>query len=233
MKKKLLALIAVSCLFTTGCQKAFDSMMDNYMQNKGNALLEAKFEKLLAERASGKRSVSLETRKLQKVEIPVEGSPVMGDQTATVTIVSFLDVTDPFSQKVFENLQNLVADKSVSVRWVGKIYPMAKNDFSEQYAQGAAAAAKMGKFWEFQRQSFSRQLDLDKQPTMAQIANDIGLDQKQFFTRIKGSDVKAMIEADQSWLNKNGGTAPAVFLNGVRLTDAEITTENLKKMITQ
>lgn len=229
--KKHLALIVMSCLFTTGCQKAFDSMMDNYMANKGDALLEAKFDKLLSERASGKRSASLESRTLQKVEIPVDGSPVMGDQAAKATIVSFLDVTDPFSQKVFENLQALMMDKNVSVRWVGKIYPTAKNDFSEQYAQGAATAAKMGKFWEFQRQSFSRQLDLDKQPTMAQIANDIGLDQKQFFTRIKGTDIKAMIEADQSWLNKNGGTAPAVFLNGVRLTDAEITPENLKKMI--
>lgn len=112
-----------------------------------------------------------------------------------------------------------------------KSFPLKSHKLARPAVEGALAAGKQGRFWEFHDKVFeflnTRKLN---EQSLAQLPIDMGLDMSRYLKDMKSPVVKRVIERDMREGRESGvrGT-PSLFINGIRVQDRS--PAGLQKMI--
>lgn len=151
------------------------------------------------------------------VNIPVDGSYILGDKDARVTIVVFDDFQCPFCSRFHAPLMEALKAFPEGVNFIFKHFPLGFHDKAKPAAKAALAAGVQGKFYEMTDKLFENASALEE-AKFADWAEEIGLDRARFEKDYKERDAEweKKIQADINLGQKVrvGGT-PTYFLNGV------------------
>lgn len=147
-------------------------------------------------------------------EVPIDGSPTRGPESAPLTIVEFADFQCPHCAQFAPMIDKLVESRKNDVRFVYKLYVLGKFPNSENAARAAAASIKQGKFWEMHHAIFSHQDKLSQQG-LDEMAASIGLDVGRFHADMQSPESAERVAKDRKLGEdlKIEGT-PSIFING-------------------
>jgi protein-disulfide isomerase len=150
--------------------------------------------------------------------VPIDGSPVKGPESAAITIVEFADFECPHCGEVAPMIDKVVESHKNDIRMVFKFYPLPSHPHADIAARAAVAAMNQNKFWEMHHALFTNQRHLE-QTDLDSYAKELGLEVSRFH-----ADMQAAATADRITKDKKlgedlqiGGT-PTIFING-RLFD--------------
>lgn len=145
--------------------------------------------------------------------VPIDGSPTKGSETAPITIVEFADFQCPSCAQLAPALDKLVDSRKDDVRLAYKFYVLGRFPNSEPAARAAIAAGKQGKFWEMHKKIFATAV-LDQQ-ALDRMAKDLGLDLARFHADMQANETTERIAKDKKLgedLEIEG--TPSLFING-------------------
>jgi len=156
---------------------------------------------------------------IQTVEIA--GAPLIGPESAPVTIVEFSDFECPFCSRVNPVLEQLRETYPEEVRVAFKHFPLAFHKQAMVAHKASVAAADQGKFWEMHDLIFGDRDKLDPASLRAH-AESIGLDMAKYDASMESPDLEQRIQADMDQGQQLGvrGT-PSFFINGRMLSGAK------------
>jgi protein-disulfide isomerase len=159
----------------------------------------------------GKRKQALDAKVRA---LPIAGSPTLGPDTASVTIVEFSDFECPFCSRVGGPLKQVVHHYQGQVKLVFKNFPLNIHKSAQLAAEAAMAAGEQGRFWEMHDALFQNQKALSREDIEA-FAEGLGLDMARFKAALDGKTFRDEVAADMKLGNQVGvrGT-PTVFING-------------------
>lgn len=146
--------------------------------------------------------------------VPIDGSPTMGPDSAVVTIVEFADFECPHCGLVAPQLDKLAQDHKNEVRLVYKFYPLPSHTHADIAARAGIAAMAQGKFWPMHHAMFQNQQHLE-QTDLDSYAKEIGLDVSRFHADMQSKDTTDRIAKDHKLgedLQIQG--TPSIFING-------------------
>lgn len=115
-----------------------------------------------------------------------------------------------------------------------KSFPLSSHKLARPAVEGALAAGKQGRFWEFHDKVFSylapgskKRLDAKE---LGQIPIDMGLDMARYLKDMKSPEIKKLIDRDMRE-GRNAGVrgTPSLFINGIRVKDRSLA--GLQKLI--
>jgi len=146
--------------------------------------------------------------------VPLDGSPVRGPESAAITIVEFADFECPHCAEVAPQLDKVVDQHKADVRFVFKFYPLPSHPHAEVAARAAVAAMNQGKFWEMHHALFTNQRHLE-QTDLDSYAKELGIDVSRFHADMQSPQTTERIARDKKLGEdlKIGGT-PSIFING-------------------
>ena len=141
-------------------------------------------------------------------------APSMGPASASVVLTVFSDFECPHCARFAATLRRLHRNYGDALRIEYRNYPLPMHHNAELAARLGVCAERQGKFWGFHDLVFEKQDQLTLE-TLAEIADDAGVDARAAMTCASEPDVKQTIAADIAAGEKLGieGT-PAFVLNG-------------------
>jgi protein-disulfide isomerase len=151
----------------------------------------------------------------QVKHIELDDSPAKGPVDAPVTIVEWADFECPFCGRAAPLLDKIFAEYPGKIHFVYKNYPLSIHEHSEIAARAAMAARKQGKFWQMHDALFKNQATgLDK-ATILRLAQQVGLNMKQFQADWDSESVADAVLRDRKQGDKLGldGT-PLIYIDG-------------------
>ena len=114
--------------------------------------------------------------------VAIGNKPVMGSESAPVTVVEFADYQCPyclrFTKTTFPYLKQNYIDTG-KVRWVALNLPLPFHKDARKAAQAAHCAGEQGKFWEMREELFRNPLQLGEE-FLPQHAASVGVDVAAF-----------------------------------------------------
>jgi protein-disulfide isomerase len=148
------------------------------------------------------------------ISIPTEGSPVLGPQNATVTLIEFSDFQCPYCAQATPQIEQLLKLYPSTVRLIFKQFPLDFHPHAEIAAEASLAAQKQGKFWAIHDALFASRDNLSRDNILA-IASQNGLDVPRFTSDMNSSTVRDTVARDIRDGEQAGveGT-PTIFING-------------------
>lgn len=146
--------------------------------------------------------------------VPIDGSPTKGPESAPLTIVEFADFQCPHCGQFAPVIDKVVESRKSEVRFAYKFYVLGKFPNSENAARAAIAAGKQGKFWEMHHLIFANQENLSQQG-LDSMAKELGLDVGRLHADMQAPDTAERIAKDRKLGEdlKIEGT-PSIFING-------------------
>ena len=146
--------------------------------------------------------------------VPIDGSPTKGPESAPITIVEFADFQCPHCAQTAPVLDKIVDSRKNEVRFAYKFYVLGKFPNSENAARAAIAAGKQGKFWEMHHLIFANHDNLTQQ-ALDGMAKQLGLDVGRFHADMQSPETAERIAKDRKLGEdlKIEGT-PSIFING-------------------
>lgn len=173
-------------------------------------------------RANGKVSTYLKAPALVRVDVPVNGAPFKGSESAQVTIVKFEDFQCPYCKAVQPNFQEVLKRYDGKVRLVHKDLPLDEiHPQARQAAEAARCADDEGKFWEYHDRLYASSPNAAPED-LRLYAKDLGLNQELFDKCLARGKYKAAIQKDLNEAANLGLTGtPAFFINGRELSGAQ------------
>jgi protein-disulfide isomerase len=163
-------------------------------------------------------------------DLPVAGSPIMGPEDGSITIVEFSDYQCPFCARAEPIIHQALEAYPQQARFVYKHFPLESiHPQAMAAAKAAVAAQKQGKFWEMHEILFSNQRAL-QDDKLVEYAKQLGLDVAKFEADMKSEEVQNQVRDDMRLARIAGvrGT-PTIFVNGKLLRNRSI--EGFKEMI--
>jgi protein-disulfide isomerase len=126
-------------------------------------------------------------------------------------------------------LDEVLKSYGSKVKLVVRDFPLAMHANARKAAEAANAANAQGKFFEYTALLFKRQNALDL-ASLKKYASELGLDRTSFDAALDSGKYAAEVKHDMSDGEVYGvDSTPAVFVNGVALT--EMTIEALRALI--
>ncbi|MCL2776796.1 MAG: thioredoxin domain-containing protein [Polyangiaceae bacterium] len=163
-------------------------------------------------------------------DVPIDGSPVKGPDSAPITIVEFADFECPVCAVVAPRIDELVEQRRNEVRLVYKFYPLSMHAHADIAARAAIAAWKQGKFWEMHHALYANAKSLE-QTDLDLYAKELGLDISRFHADMQSKETTDRIARDKKLGDDvNIGGTPTFFING-RLFDAKPTKPEMNDWI--
>ncbi len=164
--------------------------------------------------------------------IPIEGAPVLGENTAPVTIVFFSDYECPYSARGHKTIAALREARGKDVRVVVHHNPLPFHERARPAALAAIAASEQGKFWEMHERLFENHRSLSD-ADLERIAGEVGLDLARWRDALKSPRTIEALDKDIA-LSKSLGVrgTPTFFFNGHKLVGAQELAE-IDKIVTQ
>ena len=146
--------------------------------------------------------------------VPLDGSPSKGPDSAPITIIEFADFECPFCAMEAPVLEKMWQAHQTQVRFVYKFFPLQAHPHGESAARAAIAAMNQGKFWEMHAKLFANRDHLE-QADVDGYAKELGLDVAKLHTDMASQATTDRIERDKKLGDSVGvqGT-PTIFING-------------------
>jgi protein-disulfide isomerase len=171
-------------------------------------------------------------------KVPLEDSPVLGSDTAPVTLVEISDYQCPFCSRGNTTILQLQKEYGDKLRLVMKQNPLDSiHPFARGAAKAALAAGAQGKYWPMHDKMFENQRSLD-QASLEKYAQELGLDLERFKKDQSNPKWDQVIARDQALAGQLQATStPQFFINGRHISGARdinffkgIIDEELKKV---
>jgi len=157
-------------------------------------------------------------------EIPVAGSPILGNPDAPITVVEFSDFQCPFCARtapLIKQVQDKYGDK---VRVVYKHFPLQFHAAARPAAIASIAAQEQGKFWEMHDVLFENTTSLSE-AKMDDYAQQAGLDVERFkadYAQKKTEyDARVTAEYQEGVAAAVRGT-PTLYINGRKVRERSL-----------
>ena len=148
---------------------------------------------------------------VERYRIPINGSPIRGNERAKVTIVEFSDFECPFCSRLEPTLTELQAKYGRDLRLVWKDFPLPQHRDALGAALAGRAAAAQGKFWPMHDRMFADARGLNRDG-LQKTATALAIDVSKAFD---DPTLQALVRRDQADARTFGvnGT-PKLFING-------------------
>ena len=146
--------------------------------------------------------------------VPIDGSPVRGPESALITIVEFADFECPHCGEVAPAIDKVIEAHKNEVRFSFKFYPLPSHPHADIAARAAAAAMNQNKFWEMHHALFTNQRHLE-QTDLDSYAKELGIEVSRFHADMQSNQTTERIAKDRK-LGEDlqiAGT-PTIFING-------------------
>ena len=154
--------------------------------------------------------------------IDVSDAPMKGNPKARITLVEFADYECPHCKRFQPVLHQILDEFPNDVRVYFKHYPLPQHTNARLAAEGAVAAQKQGKFWQFQDKLWEHQDELSP-AEIEKVAKEAGLDVAEVPPGPRPpKPVKAKVQKD-----RNDGSAiglqatPTLYIDGREYTDSQ------------
>ena len=150
-----------------------------------------------------------------RAEFANQGAPVLGKNSAPVTLVEFSDFQCPYCQAVAPTLKEVTQKFGDQVKIVYRQYPIPSlHPFALKAAEASLCANEQGKFWELHDAMFQDQKKLAVSD-LKQTARRLGVDGKKFDNCLDTGRYTEQVQNDMKEGARVGvnGT-PAMFING-------------------
>lgn len=148
-------------------------------------------------------------------DIPVAGTPILGDAKAPVTLVLFTDLQCPYCAKMLPVVKAMQDRSPKTLKISFRHFPLVSIHDKAMNAHLALwAAGQQGKFWEFFFKATPEFRDLGDSTFLA-AAREFKLDMVRFEADRKSEAARKAVVSDMQLGEKVGveGT-PSLFLNG-------------------
>ncbi len=152
------------------------------------------------------------------MELNLETAPILGPDDAPVTVVIYACARCPFCSRLIPEMIGKVGEGPLHdrVRFAFRIFPIRGHEGSTPAGLAFQAAAEMDTFWPFMLESY-RHFDDWSQVTQVQWAMAVGLEPKEFETRMADPATRAALVASKKEGLVNGvEETPTIFINGRR-----------------
>ena len=163
------------------------------------------------------------------IDVDIDDDPMLGDEDAPVTIVSFEDFQCPFCKRSFDQTFPMLKKNYIEtgkVRYIYRDFPLPFHTEADEAANAAECAGDQDKFWEMHEMIYKNQQEWAGNSQAISIfkgyAKDIGLDTTKFDSCLDSRKYDSEIQNDMSDGNSYGvsGT-PTFFINGISLVGAQ------------
>ena len=173
-------------------------------------------------------------QQIKRYDVPEDGDPSLGPQTAAITIIEFSDFECPYCRKwQLEVWPQLVQEYGDQVRLVYRDFPLyGLHANAAPAAEAANCAGDQGQYWDFHDKLFTTDstysMDL-----FTQFAQELNLNMDDFNTCLSSGKYADEVQADYEWAANLGiSSTPTFFINGIPMVGAQ-PFENFKSLIDQ
>jgi protein-disulfide isomerase len=188
---------------------------------------------------ANKKTDSISAAELYAKAAPGANPPnSLGAPNAAVTIEEFADFQCPTCAAMHPVVKEMRAAYGDRVRVIFRNFPLniPAHDKAYDAAVAAEAAGLQGKFWDMQNLLFTNQQTWSRASDYRQIfegyAEKLGLDVNKFSSDMAGIPAKNRVDADlQRGRSLNVGSTPTFYINGKSLTQNDMTSEGLRRII--
>ncbi len=168
----------------------------------------------------GRRSLA---RQDSTYNLPVEGTPILGDAKAPVTLVLFTDLQCPYCAKMVPVIKQMQESAPKTLKISFRHYPLVSIHDKAMSAHLALwAAGRQGKFWDYFFKLTPEFRNLSDSTLLA-AARDVKLNTLRFEADRRSEAAQAAVDADMALGEKVGvdGT-PSLFLDGKPTRDPAV-----------
>jgi protein-disulfide isomerase len=156
-----------------------------------------------------------------KAKFNLEGTPSIGPNDATITIVVFSEFQCPFCSRGAKAMDDIRKEYGNKVRVVFKHLPLPFHKQAHLAAQASMAAHAQGKFWEYHDKLFANQRNIQKDDLL-RYAQELGLDLDRFRKELDDGTYKAYIDKDLEEARKIGANGtPTFYINEHQVVGAQ------------
>ncbi len=160
----------------------------------------------------------------QFISVPAGNSPVLGKDSAKVTLVEFSDFECPFCARFYTDALKDIKTNYVDTGLVKIIFKQLPLDFHQEAQKAAEAslcADKQGKFWAMHDMLFEKGV-VGGVSTFKQYAADLKLDTTKFNNCLDNGETAAQVAEEKAQAASAGisGT-PSFVLNGKVIVGAQ------------
>ncbi len=182
---------AADSTFTPDQVKQIQEVVHQYLVKNPQVLVEAS-EALRDQMQKGQEKVAMSAIKdNSKVLFNDPNTPVIGPNTAQVSIVEFFDYQCGHCKDMSKTIDSLVS-KNTNLRVVFKELPIFGNS-SEYAAKAAIASVKQGKFYPFHQALMETKGPLNNE-TVLKIAKSVGIDTDLLAKQMEAPEVKGELK---------------------------------------
>lgn len=155
-------------------------------------------------------------------DVSIDDDPIIGNESASVTIIEFSDYQCPFCAQVEPEVKSILAEYPNEVRFVYRDFPlMHSHPDAFKAALAANCANEYGKFWEMHDLLFANQ-DSFENEKLENLSEKVGIDSESFLQCIESSKYSDEVLNDMQDGQKYQVTAtPTFFVNGFRVVGVE------------
>jgi protein-disulfide isomerase len=151
----------------------------------------------------------------------VSGNPVLGSETAKVTIVEFSDFSCPACAAAAPIVEEIAKTYPEQVRIVFNSYNIG-HQWSEKSLEAGECAYNQGKFWEFHDIIFSHQSEWasasDPVEKFQSYATQAGISSEVMKSCLDSNQMRSEVSSDTALGRSNKVTAtPTFFINGQKI----------------
>lgn len=160
---------------------------------------------------------------VKRYDIPIADNPILGSDTAAITIIEFSDYECPYCQRwhqqVFPKILAAYGDK---VRLVYRDFPLyGVHPNAETAAEAANCAGEQDKYYGFHNLLLSGEKEFGAE-TYKTFAKSLNLNMDQFNQCMDEHRYQAEVKADYEYASQLGvRSTPTFFINGLAVVGAQ------------
>lgn len=209
----------------------YKQRITGYLENQKR---QEKVQKYLAD-LTKKTPVEVYFKKptMERVQIELGDSPILGKKDAKIQIVEFSDFQCPYCSRGAETMHAVVKKYGSKVSLTFKHYPLPFHERAIPASEMSMCVKKVGgddKFWKFHDITFKNQDKLDQESLM-KYAKDSGANEAKVKECFEKGEFKEAVAKDMEYGNKVGvRSTPTFFVNGQMVAGA-LPVEQFSEMI--
>lgn len=170
---------------------------------------------------------------MERVQIEIGDSPIIGKKDAKVQIVTFSDFQCPYCSRGAETMHAIVKKYGSKVNVTFRHYPLPFHERAGPASEMAMCVKKVAnddKFWKFHDIAFKNQDKLDNE-NLVKFAKEAGANEAKAKECYDKGEFKAYVAKDMEYGNKIGvRSTPTFFVNGQMVAGA-LPIEQFSEMI--
>jgi protein-disulfide isomerase len=162
-------------------------------------------------------------QEVRRYNVPLNNNPILGSDSAPITIVEFSDYECPFCQRwhleVFPKIKAKYGDQ---VRFVYRDFPLYNiHPNASPAAEAANCAGEQDRYWEYNEMLYSGNRSLSRASYEA-YAQELSLNMADFTDCLEDDRQRKEVEEDYKFASELGvRSTPTFFINGLAVVGAQ------------